>query len=589
MKSERGLLGALRLLRQSPTFGSATRDVLPLVVGAAVTLVFSTAAGLVAIDYQARLLGTLEPGSSFSNHVWMLFWVFVATQLMFEILQFLRRVYQNKIVTRMSEFLKLRIFQKMTQLGYLEMQRENQGNVTQLFSADSVQVGSIWAEGVLSFITTLVMASGVSIFLVYKMGWPGMAFLVVLIMLLALAQKFSRLSAPVMRARAEYSGQRLAEIQESVRGMATLKMLGAEETFLNRVLKFTGLESKMRIENSFIACRYIPLFASLRWVGWALIVCWVVFVFGSPERFASDPTAAATMVSLIFAVNWYSSLLQEPFLMVGAYLNFIQVGSVSVARLDEFLERPVQPREFAMPTRPEHLVTLSGATFGYTPQLANAALASVDLSFAGGEFVVVVGRVGSGKSTLVRALLGELVPLEGTMHRNPHLRVAFLGQEPFLHSATLRDTLRFEFENRTEEDAHLNALLEEAQFRQDLLTLEQGLETSVGERGVNLSGGQKQRVSLARVAYFDSADLILLDDPLSALDRTTAVHITRSLLLGRWAGKAIVLTTHRLEVAQHAHRILVLEEGRVVQQGTHAELLQISPVYQELYRKSMLG
>lgn len=594
-------LEAVRLLWKSPAFRRATRDVAPDVVWAIVVLMASTAAGLVAIDFQARFLGHLKPeggtpGQFVGQTLWSVFVAFVIAQVSFEVLQFFRRLYQNRIGTKVAQGLKERVFQRMLELDYATLQAENQGNMVQLFSADATQLGAVWAEGILSFATTLLLASGVSFFLWLKLGWPGFVFLGMLIVLVILAQKFARESGPVLRARSEHSSLRLAEIQEAVRAMATVKMLGAEQTFLKRIFHFSMSEQQDRLQATTIGSRYIPLFASLRWLGWALVLAWLIFFASRPDRMAESGLTGEDIVALVFAVNWYSTLLQESFLMVGLYLNFIQIGSVAAGRIDSFLAGPGHPLQHLgekstqasfFSTDPQVLVACQCAEFAYPSRPEVKALKQFSYEFKQGSFVAVVGRLGSGKTTLARALLGDLNPNAGTVWRKPGLKVSLVTQEPFLHSATLRDTVRFEFVNATGQDADLAALLDDAQFAQDLGALTEGLDTFVGERGVTLSGGQKQRVSLARAAYFEDADLILLDDPLSGLDRLTAQKITETLLHGRWKHKTKVVITHRLESVQTADHILVLDEGRLVSQGTHATLLVGCPVYQELWSRSL--
>jgi ABC-type transport system involved in cytochrome bd biosynthesis fused ATPase/permease subunit len=152
------------------------------------------------------------------------------------------------------------------------------------------------------------------------------------------------------------------------------------------------------------------------------------------------------------------------------------------------------------------------------------------------------------------------------LRRTP-LKVAYLAQDVALPSASLRDVLRYEFENLGHDDTRLGELLELAEFAQDLESLPAGLSTAVGERGVTLSGGQRLRVGLAQLSYFSDADALLLDDPLAALDAATSEALMAGLICGLWANKTRVVVTHSPALIARADWLVRLEAGRVVEQG----------------------
>ncbi|MEY3901419.1 MAG: hypothetical protein RL189_725, partial [Pseudomonadota bacterium] len=148
----------------------------------------------------------------------------------------------------------------------------------------------------------------------------------------------------------------------------------------------------------------------------------------------------------------------------------------------------------------------------------------------------------------------------------------FLSQDVVLPSATLRDVLRFEFENDCESDGALRGLLRQSEFAEDLQAMPSGLDTAIGERGMTLSGGQRQRVGLAQLSYFNEADLLLLDDPLAALDSATAHQIIANLICGLWADKTRIVTTHSADLASRADWVVHMEDGRIVGQGRPQEM-----------------
>lgn len=196
------------------------------------------------------------------------------------------------------------------------------------------------------------------------------------------------------------------------------------------------------------------------------------------------------------------------------------------------------------------------------------ALSRVSFSAGPGQLVAIVGQVGSGKSSLLSGLLGDLHVCRGSVARRG--RLAFVGQRPFIQNSTLKDNILFGLPydvDRYEDTLERCALLP------DLAVLPAGDQTEIGERGINLSGGQKARVALARAVYSDP-ELLLLDDPLAAVDSHVGLHLFERCILPLQArNKCILLVTNALQFTKHCSLILVVRNGRVVESGQYAELL----------------
>lgn len=196
-----------------------------------------------------------------------------------------------------------------------------------------------------------------------------------------------------------------------------------------------------------------------------------------------------------------------------------------------------------------------------------------------GEFIVVVGEIGSGKSSLLSALVGEMRRERGFVELGG--AVAFCPQVPWIQNATLKNNILFGKEmDRTRYDR----VIRECALDPDLAMLPNGDETEIGERGVTLSGGQKARVNIARAAYSD-ADIFLLDDPLSAVDAHVGLHLLERCIRGSMAGKTRILVTHQLPVLPYADRIFCMEQGKIVTQGTYQELLSQNTNFTRLIEK----
>jgi ATP-binding cassette subfamily B protein len=293
--------------------------------------------------------------------------------------------------------------------------------------------------------------------------------------------------------------------------------------------------------------------------------------------------------------NTYMGMLVWPMIALGWVVNLMQRGSASLGRINQILaEKPT----IGPPANPIHLASVAGeiefrsVTMNYG---AAPVLDSVNLRIRAGETVAVVGHTGAGKSTLVGLVprlmdpTGGAVLLDGVDLRQldpAELRhqIGFVPQETFLFSATVGENIAFGVEGATEEQVRRAA--EIAGVAGDIDGFPEGYGTMVGERGITLSGGQKQRVAIARAILRDPR-ILILDDALSSVDTLTEERILTHLA-GVMRGRTVILISHRVSTVRQADRIVVLAGGRIVEQGTHAELIGNGGYYAELSQKQML-
>ena len=226
-------------------------------------------------------------------------------------------------------------------------------------------------------------------------------------------------------------------------------------------------------------------------------------------------------------------------------------------------------------------------------------LQPIDLLVAPGELVAIVGEVGSGKSLLLQSLIGATgarfrrfalggVETSGPVSADVRSRFAFVPQEGFTMSATLSENVVFDYRHRSAESIPAGSVehsLAVAQFVPERERLDQGVETQIGERGVNLSGGQRQRIGLAR-AHYSHRPIVLLDDCLSAVDVDTEKRLITSLICGEWANSTRILVTHRLAILPDCDRILFLDEGELLAEGTFTELVAREPRFRDFVRRT---
>lgn len=301
-------------------------------------------------------------------------------------------------------------------------------------------------------------------------------------------------------------------------------------------------------------------------------------------------------VGNLITFNVYLGMAIWPMFAIGELINVMQRGNASLDRVQETLDYEQDVKDPTSPVQLDNVESIGFTDVGFQYPLSQVKnLQDIRVNLEKGQTLGIVGKTGSGKTTFMKQLLkeypigaGQLTIGETAISAQTKDQVlewiGYVPQDHVLFSRTIRQNILFGKEDATEDE--LEEAIRLAHFQQDLMNLPMGLETLVGEKGVSLSGGQKQRVSIAR-ALIKNPEILLLDDSLSAVDAKTEAKIIENIQNER-SGKTTIITTHRLSGIQHADHIIVLDEGLIVEEGTHQELLKQNGWYKEQFDRQQL-
>jgi ABC-type multidrug transport system fused ATPase/permease subunit len=502
------------------------------------------------------------------------------------VLSVFRRLVAGRVSLGVELDLRNRMYSQLQRLELSFFDRQQTGQLMSRATVDLQSVRFFLGYGLIFIAQSLVtiLLAAVAMFLLQ----PGLAAisLAPVPFVVLIANRYGHKSRPAMQEAQQRIAELTADVEENISGVRVVKAFAQEKRQLKRFDHSVQRVFEQQVYATRIQAFYSPMISFLPNLGLAAIL-----LFGGRE--VIDGTLSIGAFTAFYA---YLLMLISPMRTLGYMLGAAQRSTASGARIFEILDREphiVSPEN--APPLPDGggRVTLRGV--GLTFEGSNRpALHDVSLDVPAGQTVALVGAMGSGKSALVQ-LLPRLydvtegaVEIDGADVRSVDLTslrsaIAVVNDDPFLFSATIHENIAYARGEATREEVERAARA--AQAADFIERLPDGYDTRIGERGLTVSGGQRQRIAIARAILADPR-ILILDDATSSVDSSTEQEI-KTALGAVLAGRTTFVIAHRLSTIALAHRILVLEDGELVADGSHAELLESSDLYREIVEKGM--
>ena len=465
--------------------------------------------------------------------------------------------FQYSIGLKIRTALTSAIYRKSLRLSGASRKEMTVGETTNLMAIDTQKFMDV------VLFLNMIWSSPLSIVLCMYFLWnilgvaslAGLAVMVLMIpMNMLVASKMKKYQIAQMR----FKDKRVKLMDEVLNGIKVLKLYAWEPSFSYQILRIREEEI-----GSLKRAAYMNAFSTFLWTCAPFLVAlcsFTVYVLIDPNNVLDAQTAFVSLT--------YFNMLRLPLNMLPNLIVYMVQCSVSLKRINGYMNsEELSSDTVGKDTNVPEPVKAQNASF--TWDSTRDTLQDINMSVQAGSLVAVVGSVGSGKSSLLSALLGEMTRTSGSV--NVHGTTAYVPQQAWIQNSTLEENITF---GKRYNRALYDRVVEACALRPDLDMLPAGDQTEIGERGINLSGGQKQRLSVARAVYSNRA-LYLLDDPLSAVDAHVGKHMFDKVFgpQGLLRHKTRVLVTHGVSYLPQVDNIIVMKEGRITESGSYRELL----------------
>ena len=478
--------------------------------------------------------------------------------------------------------LRMRLFSHYQRLSMSFFDKENSGRLVARMTADMNALSDVLNSGFLMIVQALFLLIG-AIILLFFLSWQLTLISLIILPPLVIATMIFRIySERAYDAVRDRIADVMIHMQENFAGMRVVQAFAREHHNEEQFDRINERNYEANLRTVRISSMYIPF---IEWLGGAGIG--IILYFGAGAVFGIN-VSVGTIAAFIFFLNF----IFQPIQQLSQVYDMIQSGFAALKKIFGLLEiepevkEAQSPAPLSLPVQGQ--IDLNEVTFGYAPDLP--VIEEVTIKIASGQRLVLVGPTGAGKSTIAKLMMRFYDPgigsvmLDGQDLRSLSFKdlrrsVIMVPQEGFLFSGTIRENIMFGRPDATEEEmVHACRSLGVHRF---IEALPEGYDTAVSYRGSRLSAGEKQVVSISR-AFLANPPVLILDEATSSMDPGTE-KIVESAIRTATEGRTSIVIAHRLSTAEHAERILVVNDGRIIEDGSHAELVNAGNYYTSLY------
>jgi ATP-binding cassette subfamily B protein len=502
--------------------------------------------------------------------------------------------YQRQLIIKMSRYiefdLKNEIYAHYQRLSYSFYKRNSTGDLMNRISEDVSQVRMYLGPGVMYTVNLVILFAFVLYFMlninveltIYVLApLPIMSF-----MIYKVSSRMNKQSEEVQRQQSAIS----TIVQESFSGITVLKAYGGEPRFEDKFNTSSDNYLKKQMALVKTNALFMPTITFL--IGLSTVL--TIYLGGVLSAETQSKLTSGNILTFIFYVN----MLTWPFASVGWVTSLVQRAAASQERINEFLkEQPEIKNPTQTPFAFKGKISFNNVSYTY-PNSGIQAVKNLSFTVEKGQTIAILGRTGSGKSSVINLVMRQFDPTSGEICIDDQPLTAInvedfrnqtgvVPQEVFLFSDSIRNNIKFGLNDGEDcTDEELNDIMKVGHVYHNVIDFPNGLDTLLGERGVNLSGGQKQRLSICR-ALIRHPKFLILDDCLSAVDTETE-EIILTNLKEQIKENTTLIVSHRVSSIRYADKIIVLEDGEKIEEGSHEELLSKKGVYYDVYQKQLL-
>ena len=550
-----------------------------------VALVLVSVLNLIPPMVMGRVIDAITSGRLTQDELLLhLFYLLLAAFGMYY-LRYVWRMYILGTSYRLGQIMRSRLFEHFTKMSPAFYQNYRTGDLMAHATNDINALTRLAGGGVMSAVDASITALVTLLTMLFSISWQ--MTLVAILPLPFMAYATSRLGRKTHKAFGESQAafsELNNKVQESVSGIKVTKSFGYQSDELASFQEVNNLTFQKNLQTMKYDSLFDPMVLLFVGSSYALTLLVGAFMVQAGQ---------VTVGNLVTFIS-YLDMLVWPLMAIGFLFNITQRGKVSYQRIESLLsqESPVKDPESPLEGIENGRLDYAIDRFAFEDE---ETLRDIHFSLEKGQTLGLVGQTGSGKTALIKLLLREYDVDQGAIYLNGHdirdyrladLRslMGYVPQDQFLFASSILDNIRF-----GNPDLSFSAVEEAtqlAQVYQDIQAMPEGFDTVIGEKGVSLSGGQKQRLAMSR-AMILNPDILILDDSLSAVDAKTEFAIIDNLKETR-KDKTTIITAHRLSAVVHADLILVMQNGQIIECGTHEDLLALDGWYAQTYQSQQL-